>query len=163
MSDLKQLIQMSTEIETSAIDGIEQEPLNIELSNPDSVEAYQFISQNLEQRSEYYKAQADELYKIAKTIENVSKRYDAFVKKVMVDSGVDEIHGKTFRFKLTSVKPKMVVDDEAALMATYSKTKTEVVLDKERAKQDLELGVPVDGAHLEQSYSLRKYPIKGLK
>ena len=158
MSDLKQLIQMSTEIETSAIDGIEQEPLNIELSNPDSVEAYQFISQNLEQRSEYYKAQADELYKIAKTIENV-----AFIKKVMVDSGVDEIHGKTFRFKLTSVKPKMVVDDEAALMATYSKTKTEVVLDKERAKQDLELGVPVDGAHLEQSYSLRKYPIKGLK
>lgn len=163
MSDLKSLIEQSSLIELAVLDGRDDVPFEVDLNNVASVEAYNFITQNLEQRAEFYKAQAAEFSKIAKNISNLSERYNEHVKKIMAESGLTDIEGTSFRFKLTTVKPKMVIDNEELLIADYSKTETKVVIDKERAKQDLELGVPVKGAHLEQSYSLRRYPIKGLK
>lgn len=168
MSDLKLMMSKTNEVEIAAIDGldlnpIEQELFQIDLGNAEAVEAYNLFSSNLEARAEFYKKQADEFYKIATSITGLANRYEAFVKKIMVESGNTDINGKSFRFKLSTTKPKLIIDNEDAVKAVYSKTETKVLVDKEAAKQDLELGVPVEGAHLEQSYSLRRYPIKELK
>lgn len=161
------VLQKSYELETALVEGtdtapIEQELFAVDLTNAEAVEAYSFMVQNLEQREEFYQRQADEFKAIAKNIKNLVSRYNNFVKRVMIDSGTPELTGKSFRFKLSTVKPSLIIDDES-LLTEYTRPVTETVLDKDRIKQDLELGVPVEGAHLEQSYSLRKYPIKGLK
>lgn len=169
MPNISKLLAKTYRIETALVESealspsIEQDLFQIDLTNADSVEAYNFLATELESRKEFYERQADEFDKVAKSIDNLLIRYNIFVKKIMAESGVEDLHGKTYRFKLSTVKPKLVIDDEGALKADYSKTETKIVLDKERIKQDLELGVPVQGARLEQNYSLRKYPIKGLK
>jgi hypothetical protein len=167
LPQLKTLIAKSSAIETAVFEGqdlapFEQDLFQVDLTNADAVEAYNFMVQHLEQREEFYRRQAEEFEAIAKSISGLVSRYNIFVKKVMAESGQDELTGKSFRFKLTKVKPKLFVDDESKL-SEYLQQETKMVLNKERIKQDLELGVPVEGAHLEQSYSLRKYPIKGLK
>ncbi len=80
----------------------------------------------------------------------------------MADSDKKEIRGKSFRFSVSPSKGKLVIDDESKL-GDYKREVKELVLDKDRVKQDLELGVPVEGAHIEKGYTLRKYPIKGIE
>jgi uncharacterized protein YxjI len=156
----------TTDIEIAAVEGKDLSAFDagfeLDLSNAEAVEAYSLLASQLEARQEFYAKQAEEMDAIAKQIGGVLTRYNTFVKKVMSDAGTTDLTGVSFRYKLTTVKPRLVVEDETKL-SEYTKTETKVVLDKERIKQDLELGVPVEGARLEQSHSLRKYPIKGLK
>ncbi len=165
LPQLPTLMKKQNEIESAAHEDSDMLPfeldlLQIDLNNADSVEAYNFLAESIESRAEFYEKEAAYYSGVAKKLSALTKKYKEFVKNVAVESGTDEIRGKSIRFKISKAKPSLVVDDLTKL-SDYMKQKIEMVLDKDRVKQDIELGVPVDGAHIEQSYSLRKYPITG--
>ena len=167
LPQLPALLKVQCDIENAAANGdeltvLENQVLQIDLNDPASVEAYNFISLNLENRADFYKKEAEYYSDIAKKLNALSKKHNEFLKNVMGDSGKTEIQGKSFRFTVSPSKGKLIIDDESKLME-YGRTKTEIVIDKDRVKQDLELGVPVEGAHIEKGYTLRKYPIKGIE
>lgn len=167
LPQLKDLVQKSCDIETAAAEGrdlveFEQQMLQINLNDPHSVEAFNFLSISLENRAEFYKKEAEEFLSIAKKLSSLSKKHSEFLKNIMADSDKKEIRGKSFRFTISPSKGKLVIDDESKL-TEYTREVKEIVLDKDRVKQDLELGVPVEGAHIESGFTLRKYPIKGIE
>ena len=167
LPQLPALLKIQCDIENAAANGdelmtLEHQVLSIDLNEPASVEAYNFIANNLESRAEFYKKEAEYYLDISKKLSGLSKKHNEFLKNVMADSGKTEVQGKSFRFTVSPSKGKLIIDDESKL-GDYGRTKTEIVIDKDRVKQDLELGVPVEGAHIEKGYTLRKYPIKGIE
>lgn len=164
---LPQILKTQSEIETAAAEGKEldmfdSQMLQVDLNDPLSVEAFNFISVNLEARADFYKKEAEAFLEISKKIMSLSKRHKEFLKSIMDASGKNEIRGKSFRFSISPSKGKLVIDDESKL-GDYKREVREFVLDKDRVKQDLELGVPVEGAHIEKGFTLRTYPIKGIE
>jgi hypothetical protein len=167
LPQLPKLLKVQTDIENAAAEGgdmveVENQMLQVDLNDPASVEAFNFLSVNLESRAEFYKKEAEYYLEIARKLSSLSKKHNEFLKNVMGDSGIKEIRGKSFRFSISPSKGKLVIDDESKL-TEYTREVKELVIDKDRVKQDLELGVPVEGAHIEKGYTLRKYPIKGIE
>lgn len=110
----------------------------------------------------YWKSKASEYSRIASSLENAHKRLKDRIKSVMRDAGKTDLIGVEYRYKLSKLKPvvKLIEED---VPKEYFKEKITLVPDKERIRQDLELGVPVAGAILEESFALRPYPNKGDK
>lgn len=67
-----------------------------------------------------------------------------------------DLEGDIYKFKLSKAAPKVVIDDELLLDQGYMRTKTIVEIDKKAIGEDLKKGYMVNGAHLEDNYSLRK-------
>lgn len=67
-----------------------------------------------------------------------------------------DLEGDIYKFKLSKAAPKVVIDDELLLDQGYMRTKTIVEIDKKAISEDLKKGYMVNGAHLEDNYSLRK-------
>lgn len=134
----------------------------ISLDVAESVDRTHFALDRIENAAGYWKAKAAEYKKISDSLETAHDRLKGYIKGVMVESGKTDLTGVEVRYRLSRAKPKVVID-EAKLAPAYFKEKITLVPEKERIKQDLELGVPVDGARLEESFTLRAYPNKGDK
>lgn len=67
-----------------------------------------------------------------------------------------DLEGDIYKFKLSKAAHKVVIDDELLLDQGYMRTKTIVEIDKKAIGEDLKKGYMVNGAHLEDNYSLRK-------
>lgn len=134
----------------------------ISLDVAESVDRTHFALDRIENAVGYWKAKAAEYKKIADSLDTAHDRMKNYIKAVMADSGKSDLVGVEVRYKLSRAKPKVVIDEDK-LAPAYFKEKLTLVPEKERIKQDLELGVPVDGARLEESFTLRAYPNKGDK
>lgn len=167
LPQLKNLMAKTNEIETAVIDGddlapIEQGMFQVNLNDPNSIEAYTFLVKNLESRFEFYEKQAQENQEIASKIKGLIGRYKKFMQGVMLESDTKEVFGKSSRYLLQKPKTtKLVIDDESKLN-DYLKEQKKFVLDTAAIKADLENGVPLEGAHLEATVKLASYPIKGI-
>lgn len=129
----------------------------VEASLTQKADQYSFLIERLEFESEYWKAKAQEFNKIAQACTTARERMKDRIKVAMNILGLEEINGKDVRFKLQKSNPKLVIEDESKIDAAYKTVISETVIDKERVKEDLRLGVPVAGAKLEQGFSLRTY------
>ncbi len=89
-------------------------------------------------------------------LENQVERLRGNLKYVMTSMTTAELEGNNWRWQLSRGKPKLVVD-EAKLSPVYFKLVYSKVIDKERIEGDLALGLPVEGAHLEETATLRSY------
>ena len=167
LPQLKDLMAKTNAVEAAVIDGDDLSPLEqgmfqVDLNDPQSIECYTFLIKNLESRFGFYQSQADENQVIASKIKGLVGRYKKFMQGVMIDSNTKEVFGKSLRYQLQTPKTtKLVIDDESKL-GDYLKEQIKLVLDNAAIKSDLENGVALEGAHLEQTVKLATYPIKGL-
>ena len=67
-----------------------------------------------------------------------------------------DLEGNNFIFKLQKTKQKVVIDDETKLHDLYLRTKVIHEPDKTKIYDDLKSGVAIDGARLEENFSLKK-------
>lgn len=143
--------ELSPELETALI--------NIDLAMAEKVDGYDHVMERLEHEAEYWKAKADAYAKIAKAHANAKERMKNAIKSAMQAMEKTEVKGVDVRFKMTPVKPKLVID-QATLDPSYLMQVTTSVPDKERIEMALRLGDEVMGAKLEQSFALRSYANK---
>jgi hypothetical protein len=73
--------------------------------------------------------------------------------------GTDEIIGEDVKFKLSRLAPKLVIEEEK-LPSAFKMQVVTYVPDKDRIKSELEAGGSVEGAKMEEVFSLRKYPAR---
>lgn len=126
---------------------------------PAKVDACQYFLSRLESEIEYFSAQAKQLQDATRSLKNAESRFKDYIKQVMLQNGLTDIEGNTYRFKLSNSKPSLVVNQELVEPA-YKVQIVETVVDKKKIEDDLKLGVPVIGAELVPSYSLRSYANK---
>lgn len=124
---------------------------------PEKIDGYAFVIDRMDSVSDFYKRKAEMFMRLSKSATSVSYKCKENLKSAMALMNVDELSGFDVRFKLVKSNPSCVIEDENKIDASYKVTETVISIDKKRIAQDLKLGVPVDGARLEQGTSLRTY------
>lgn len=156
VSEAAEIERMLIESEGELLSGIDQ---MLEVNAQElaaKADAYDMVMKRFESLQEHYKQREKFFQKIQKQCGYVQDRLKENIKSAMKELNTDEIEGSDIRFKLSSVKPSVVITEEDAIPREYFKEKTEFVLDKDRLKDDLSIG-PVPGAELKQSVALRVY------
>lgn len=124
------------------------------------VDNYDLFISGLKRKAEFYKAKAEEFARAQKTILNFVDRMRDRIKQVLPLYPNHEIKGEHAYYKLVTSGKKLVIDDESKLPSKYKITVSEIVPDKELIKSNLEDGILVDGAHLEDIVQLRSGNVK---
>lgn len=127
------------------------------LDLPAKVENYSHILQRVEMMAEHYKRQSQFFQKLAKTCDNFEIALKENIKTSMTILNVSEIEGESIVYKLTQSNPKLIIDNPADVPEEYKTEVVETVIDNKTLKDHLVTGLPVKGAHLEITKSLRKY------
>lgn len=135
---------------------------NVDVKLPEKVDGYAVVMERLELEAKYWKDKAASYSLMAKSLASLQDKLKERLKEAIKALGVDEIHGNDVRFKLSGVKPALVLD-ESKLDPSYLMTVTETVPDKERIRAALQEGAEISGASLVQSVSLRSYLNKKAK
>lgn len=135
---------------------LESQLANVELALPEKVDSYAHLIDRLDVEIETWKQKADFYSAIAKSCKNVKERLKENIKFAMQEMTVSEIKGNDVRFKLSSSKPSLQID-ESLIDPLYTSQVTTTVIDKKRIEEDLKAGVPVAGARLIENVSLRTY------
>lgn len=128
-----------------------------EINLPEKVDNYDLMIDRMDMIEKFYKEKADFYLRLAGSAAGLAKRCKDNLKLAMQTLGMQEISGFDIKFKLIPSNPSCVVDDEGVVDGSYKITETITRIDKKRIAEDLKLGVPVSGAHLERGVSLRKY------
>lgn len=124
---------------------------------PEKVDAYSYVIDRLDALEEFYLKKADEIYAIAKSMNQARSRCRDNIKRAMIESNTDELLGNDYRFKLQNGKQAVVFNNEELIPDAYKNEKILKVVDKERIAEDLKMGIPVPGCHLSDGRSLRQY------
>lgn len=103
---------------------------------------------------EYFKDFKKKIDAKIKTIEAAQSFIESELKKSCAALG--DLEGNNFIFKLQKTKPKVVIDDESKLHDLYLRTKVVHEPDKTKIYVDLKSGIHVEGAKLEENFSLKK-------
>lgn len=163
---LKELLHTTNEITDLLIESggeltpeIEDKMRVSEVNLPKKIDSYSFILDRLKSEAAYFKQKADFYSSISKACKNAQERLKDNVKHVMISSDESELLGNDIKFKLSKTKPSLHID-ETKISKEYRYQEVREVIDKEKIREDLELGVPVQGASLVPSFSLRTYANK---
>lgn len=130
----------------------EVEQQMLELTN--SVDDAAIFLERSEHIIAYFKSMRDQLNKKIKTIENATDFVESEIKKAVAISGA--LQGTNYTFKLSKTKPKVIISDETKISDLYLRTKVTHEVDKTAIYESLKKGVAVEGAELQDNYSLRK-------
>ncbi len=130
----------------------------VALAEPEKIDSYYHIMKRIEAEESYLKDREAELRSARKALENNRERLKNNLKFHMEQTQQTEVSGNEYRFKLAGSKPRLVID-ESKVPDQYKVEVIERVIQKDRIKEDLDMGIAVEGASLEASYSLRPYPV----
>lgn len=119
------------------------------------VDNYAMLLQRLEMAEAHYKQVADRYRDVAGKIGKLTDRLQNNIKEAM-----DAIHSKSLNGELNSFSirlnpPSVAVIDEGKIDRHYFKEVISYSLEKKRIKDDLKMGIEVNGCRLEQGVTLK--------
>lgn len=135
---------------------LEEQLSKLEIALPAKVDSYAYLIDRFEAEAEFWKARAENNALVMKACLAAQKRLKDNLKFAMQEQKAGEIKGNEVRFKLQNSKPSLVID-ETIIDPAYTYQHVETRIDKKKIEEDLKIGVPVKGATLEPSFSLRVY------
>lgn len=137
------------------------------------VDGYKLYMDHLDAQAMYFEDIEKQAQHGKRLFNNHREKMKENLKFAMTCLGVDELAGEAFRFKKSTLKPKLVIESQDALPPSYIKKEMVEVtsIDKESLMIDLGLGKSVAGAQLVDVVSVRSYvnpaakarPVKELK
>lgn len=130
---------------------------------PAKIDSYAIVMERFGGVAEFYKAKADSYLKLARAANAIIDRCENNLREALRSLETKTLEGNDVVFRLSPSNPKVVFDNENLIDDAYKVTETVVKIDRKRIADDLKIGVPVPGAHLEESYSLRKSVNRGKK
>lgn len=128
----------------------------------DKVESYAIVIEQFEAQEEIIKKKEQELASIRRSLASHRESMKYRLRDAIQRLEVEKLEGHSVYYKLTKVKPRLVIEDEKAISKEYKKEIIETVIDKESILESLNNGFEVEGARLEQGYALRRFLNKGL-
>lgn len=127
----------------------------LEAALPAKIDGYYIVLKRLEAETELYSSIAKDFTEKAKTKENKHKQLKDHLKFCMGQQGLKELYGNQFEFKTSKPKNKVNILDESIVPHEYKTEKKELMIDKKRLLEDLELGIEVPGCVKELYTTLR--------
>lgn len=155
------LMALVQEAEGELTPQLEEWLAEVEKNIATKADHYRFVLDRLEANAEALDKRAKELRAAAVALHNVQESIKGRIKQAMTTMGTNEVKGESFRFKLSNSAPRIVVDNEDKVPLTFKREETVWTPDKKAIKESFDLGVPVEGCHIEQGQTLRTYVNKG--
>lgn len=121
------------------------------------VDNYVFIEDHMEAHAALWKRKADGCKAIYERFVQSQEKLRDRVKIAMRQLEKDELKGNNYRYKLSHLKPKLVITDESKIPSECKMIVTTAVIDKEKIRSLLQDGIDVPGTTLEPVFSLRTY------
>lgn len=119
------------------------------------VETYGFVMDQFEMADALCEAKIAEWQARRAGLAKGRERMEDRLMAAMDTLGVEDLSGHDVTFYLQKNAPKVVVEDEALLDATYKVEKITVSIDKRKLSEDMKQGLPIPGVRLEQGRHLR--------
>lgn len=141
---------------------LEAKLTNLEVNLPIKIDAYNVILERAEIEENYWKKKAESMLAVAKGCKNIRERLKEQLKLSAIHLGKSELVGNDVKFKISNSKPKLIVN-ESEIESIYKFDVVTTEIDKKRITEDLAIGVPVRGAFLEETKSIRSYVNKKLE
>lgn len=129
---------------------------NIDVKLPEKIDAYKVMLDRAEAEEAYWRKRADEMQSIARGLANLQASLKDRLKFVARETNQSELVGHEYKFKIANGKSKLVIDEKKLDTAYMMQVVTQEI-DKKRIEEDLRIGVPVAGASLEETKSIRAY------
>lgn len=160
---LGNLIEDAARLESMLIDsgGEISEELEAELKSweenfEEKIDGYGVIMERFELSAEHWKRKASQMTQTARQLDNMVKRLKDRLRFGMTSLGRDEVTGDQYRFKLSKIAPKVVIEDESVIPSVCLEKEEKWKISKTKVKDMLLSGRHVPGAYLEDNYSLRR-------
>jgi len=139
---------------------IEQLLTDLDIKTKEKVDAYKYAMDKMEIEAEYFKQRAEEFMHVAKGFINSRERLNIILKNRMIVDGSKELLGNDSKFKLVSLKPKMVID-EKFLEDRFYREEVLKKVDRNTIEEAIKQGEAVAGVTLEPVFALRPSINKG--
>lgn len=170
MSTLHELVLQSNDLMTRILlangeisQELEAELNSVDLATAHKIDAYAHVIERLEREAEYWASQAEIRMRVSKALLKAAEFRKNAIKGAMQAMHKSEVEGVEHRFKLMNASSKKLVIDETKLPDSYKMQVTKWEVDKTRVKADLENGITIEGANLEQSQYIRPFLNRGKK
>lgn len=121
----------------------------------EKVDGYKHFFDRLEMSVEYWKGKENEAKQIRKAIEANIANAEDYLKSNMLGRGISELAGEEFLFKIRPTQGSVVITNEDEAKECYGKEKITIEIDKKKVREDLENGVNIGCAIIQQNYSLK--------
>ncbi len=125
---------------------------------PGKIDGYSIAMDRLQLEEDYWDKKAKALQAAADSFSAARGKLKANIKAAMNSLEVDELKGEAYRFKLSKLKPKLVLD-KSKIPEEYQQTIVTTTHEPDKEKIELALleNKFVDGAKYEDVSSLRIY------
>lgn len=167
---LMKLVQLSAAIKQELVAtygeitfDIEEKLMVLERKLPSKADGYKFVIDDLESEAELWKKRAAQFAKVGQGFGAYADRMKKAILEACKTLNTDEILGNEYRWKLQKAKPTVIIDDESKIPDGHKETVTITKIKKDGILEDLKQGLPVPGAHLEESAFVRCYPNTTMK
>ena len=158
LSITEKIIQNGGEVDDEILSQLEITENSLETK----VDSYSHIISRMKTEQTHWKAEREKLQAIEKGFKDAENRLKESLKQALIRLNKDEIIGEQKRFKLSRAKQALIIDEAKVNENFFDIVQTKVVA-KDRIKEELELGLDVEGARFEDRYTLREYVVKGSK
>lgn len=132
-----------------------------EKSLAEKVDNYVALLQRLDHEIDYFDNLCQQIADKARVYENLRDRLKNNVKQSMQSLGKKNLEGQYFGFTLASSTPKLVIHDESKIPNDFKIVETITKIDNAKLKAALKIK-PIEGAALQETYSLRQGVAKKL-
>jgi len=133
---------------------MESKLAQLEVSVPAKLDSYYLIMERLDSEAAYFKSRAEEFAMAAKQMGSAKERLKDNLKFHMQSNALKELVGVDYKFTLSNSKPKVIIN-ESLVPKEYTREVVEIKIDKDRIAEDLKIGVPIPGCHLEDVFAFR--------
>lgn len=126
----------------------------------EKIDGYAVIMERFKMATDYWKQQAALMSQMEKSCQKLEERLKERLKWGMKEMDVNEVTGDTYRFKLSVLKPKVVIDDSDVVPDEFKEKVIEYKIVKDKISDALKAGKNVPGVHTEETISVRRYLVK---
>jgi hypothetical protein len=128
-----------------------------EATLPMKIDGYAFALDRLKMESAWCAEKVAQWSKLKHSLDACADRLKDGLKFAMKTMETTELVGNESRFVLSATKPRLVID-EAMISELYKVQVVSTVIEKDKIRADLDMGLTVPGATYEESCALRAYP-----
>jgi hypothetical protein len=128
----------------------------VDIKTPEKIDSYVYVIERMKNSAEFIKQKVEQHKKLIASYKRVENDLRDRLKSHMLTLGKTDAFGCEYRLKLSKGKSKLILD-QASLSLKYLKEEIIFTPNKQMITDALEADKAVDGAYLEDVFTLRKY------
>jgi hypothetical protein len=160
---LNELIHQASQVEVQLIQNngeltptLENMLIINEKELSEKLDNYDFTIDRLRTTVDLLRIKEEKINRARAALENFADRLESNIKNAMMTMQVSKLDGEDVSFVLSKSKPSVVITNETLVPQEYKVTKTTEQIKKDKLREDLALGIKVDGCELKETFSLKR-------